>query len=61
MTPFEPVRGTPVRCAQPGCGHPFVQHGAGGGPCPDPCDCPAFRWVPAEGPPHGYSSPPRWS
>jgi hypothetical protein len=61
VTPFEQVRGTPVPCARPGCGHTFVQHATGGGSCAEPCDCPGFRWVPAQGPPHGYSGPPRWS
>jgi hypothetical protein len=61
MTPFEPVPGTQVPCARPDCGHGFQQHGTGGGACAEPCPCPGFRWVPAQGSPHGYSSPPRWA
>jgi hypothetical protein len=61
VTPVERLGEMPVLCAQPGCGHSFPQHGTGGGRCADPCPCPGFRWVPAQGPPHGYSGPPHLS
>jgi hypothetical protein len=56
----ERLSARPVECAQPGCGHSFPQH-ASGGSCAAPCECPGFRWVQADGPPHGYDSPPRYS
>jgi hypothetical protein len=61
VTPIDRLSATPVLCAHPGCGHSFLQHGTNGGSCPEPCPCPGFRWVSAQGPPHGYAAPPRWS
>lgn len=49
----------PIRCARPGCRHPYSQHAPGGGNCMywfplngDHCECNGFRWVPlADDPP----------
>ena len=56
----EEARLTAVACAQPGCGHVFPEHEPGARCRADPCPCPGFRWVPAQGPALGYGMPPRW-
>ena len=57
--PGEDSSNAAVLCAQPSCGHGFPEHEPGGGCRADPCPCPGFRWVPAQGPALGYGVPQR--